>query len=410
MQIYLVGGAVRDQLLGLPVHERDWVVVGGTHQELEALGYRRVGSSFPVYLHPQTAEEYAMARTERKTGSGYRGFSVDAGTAVTLEEDLRRRDLTINAIAEDADGRIIDPFGGRADLEARLLRHVSEAFREDPVRILRVARFAARFHDLGFRVATDTLQLMREMVTGGEAAHLVPERVWQETESALATGRPDVFVSVLRECGALAVIYPEVDALFGVPQPPKWHPEIDTGVHLLMAMRQSARLSPKPEVRFAVLVHDLGKGTTPKEFWPKHNGHEERSVHLVEALCRRLGIPNRFRELGVAVARFHGLCHRAVELRPVTILTLLEGADAFRRPERFEDFLAGCEADARGRTGLEQEPYPQAALLRAALAAANGVKAAELAQQGLSGDEVGKALRHARIDAIAAARPGSSPA
>jgi tRNA nucleotidyltransferase (CCA-adding enzyme) len=404
MQTYLVGGAVRDRLLGLPVGERDWVVVNGTPGELEALGYRRVGAGFPVYLHPQSGEEYALARTETKTAPGYRGFDVHTGPGVTLEEDLRRRDLTINAMAEDDQGRLIDPYGGRHDLEARLLRHVSAAFREDPVRTLRVARFAARFHGLGFRVAPETLALMREMVAAGEVSALVPERVWQETESALAEPRPDVFLSVLRECGALAVIYPEVEALFGVPQPPQWHPEVDTGVHLLMAMEQAARLGIAPEARFAVLVHDLGKGTTPREEWPGHRGHEERSVSLALALCQRLGVPNRFRELGIAVARYHGLCHLAAELRPATILQLLEGVDAFRRGERFEDFLAACEADARGRLGRELDPYPQRELLRTARKAATAVDAAAIAAQGLGGEALREALRQARIRAIARAR------
>jgi tRNA nucleotidyltransferase (CCA-adding enzyme) len=402
MQTYLVGGAVRDRLLGLPVRERDWVVVGGTPAQLEALGYRRVGVSFPVFLHPETGEEYALARTETKTAPGYRGFAVRADPGVTLAEDLRRRDLTINAMAEDGDGQIIDPYGGRADLDARLLRHVSDAFREDPVRILRVARFAARFHDRGFRVAPQTRQLMQEMVAAGEAGALVPERVWQETESALAESRPDVYLSVLRDCGALAVVFPEVEALFGVPQPQNWHPEVDTGVHLLMALEQAARISPKPEVRFAVLVHDLGKGVTPREQWPKHSGHEERSVELTLALCRRLGVPNRYRDLGAAVARYHGLCHLALELRPGTILNLLEGVDAFRRGARFADFLLACEADARGRRGLEGNPYPQAALLRAALAAAAQASPAALAATGLNGEALGEALRQARARAIAA--------
>ncbi len=404
MQTYLVGGAVRDRLLGLPVAERDWVVVGATPGKLEALGYRRVGASFPVYLHPQTGEEHALARTERKTGPGYRGFEVCSAPDVTLEDDLRRRDLTINAMAEDAAGRILDPYGGQADLAARRLRHVSDAFREDPVRILRVARFAARFAPLGFTVAPETLQLMREMVAAGEAAALVPERVWQETESAMSAARPDVFIATLRDCGALAVIFPEVDALWGVPQPAKWHPEIDTGVHLLMALEQSALLSPKAEVRFAVLVHDLGKGTTPPRLWPKHTGHEERGVTLTRAMCQRLGAPNRFRELGCAVARYHGLCHRALELRPGTVVRLLEGLDAFRRGERFEDFLVACEADARGRLGLAGAPYPQAAWLRAALHAASAIEAAGLAASGLAGAALGEALREERARAIAAAR------
>jgi tRNA nucleotidyltransferase (CCA-adding enzyme) len=404
MQTYLVGGAVRDRLLGLPVSERDWVVVGATPAELERLGYRRVGASFPVFLHPVTGEEYALARTERKSGPGYRGFEVRAEPDVTLEDDLRRRDLTINAMAEDADGRIIDPYGGQADLAARRLRHVSDAFREDPVRILRVARFAARFASLGFTVAPGTLQLMREMVQAGEAAALVPERVWQETATALGTERPDVFIATLRECGALAVIMPEVDRLWGVPQPAQWHPEIDTGVHLLMALQQSAVVSPKPEVRFAVLTHDLGKGTSPPESWPKHTGHEQRSAELAVALCERLGVPNRFRELAVAVARYHGLCHRALELRAATVLKVLEGVDAFRRPERFADFLAACEADARGRLGLSQAPYLQAAWLRAAFGAAREVDAAALAAQGLAGMALGQALQERRIRAVAEER------
>lgn len=404
MQIYLVGGAVRDRLLGLPVSERDWVVVGATPAELEQLGYRRVGASFPVFLHPETGEEYALARTERKSGPGYRGFEVRAEPDVTLEDDLRRRDLTINAMAEDADGRIIDPYGGQADLAARRLQHVSDAFREDPVRILRVARFAARFASLGFTVAPGTLQLMREMVQAGEAAALVPERVWQETATALGTERPDVFIATLRECGALAVIMPEVDRLWGVPQPAQWHPEIDTGVHLLMTLQQSAVVSPKPEVRFAVLTHDLGKGTSPPESWPKHTGHEQRSADLAVALCERLGAPNRFRELAVAVARYHGLCHRALELRASTVLKVLEGVDAFRRPERFADFLAACEADARGRLGLSQAPYPQADWLRTAYSAARAVDAATLAAQGLAGTALGQALQERRIRAVAEAR------
>jgi tRNA nucleotidyltransferase (CCA-adding enzyme) len=404
MQTYLVGGAVRDRLLGLPVSERDWVVVGATPAELEQLGYRRVGASFPVFLHPATGEEYALARTERKSGPGYRGFEVRAEPDVTLEDDLRRRDLTINAMAEDADGRIIDPYGGQADLAARRLQHVSDAFREDPVRILRVARFAARFASLGFSVAPATLQLMREMVQAGEAAALVPERVWQETATALGTERPDVFIATLRECGALAVIMPEVDRLWGVPQPARWHPEIDTGVHLLMALQQSAIASPKPEVRFAVLTHDLGKGTSPPGSWPKHAGHEQRSADLAAALCERLGAPNRFRELAVAVARYHGLCHRALELRAGTVLKILEGIDAFRRPERFADFLAACEADARGRLGLSQAPYPQAAWLRTAFGAARAVDAAALAAQGLAGTALGQALQERRIRAVAEAR------
>lgn len=409
MQIYLVGGAVRDQLLGLPARERDWVVVGATPGELERLGYRRVGRDFPVYLHPETNEEFALARTERKTGPGYRGFEVRAEPSVTLEEDLQRRDLTINAMAQTADGVVIDPAGGRAHLEARLLHHVSDAFREDPVRILRVARFAARLHGLGFRVAPATLDLMRAMVGAGEVAALVPERVWQETASALAEPRPDVYIQVLRDCGALAVVFPEVDALYGVPQPADWHPEIDTGVHVGMALRQAARRSFGTEVRFAVLVHDLGKGTTPKAEWPRHVGHEQRSVELVQALCQRLAVPNRFRDLGIAVALNHGLVHRALELRPATLLKLLESIDAFRRRERVTDVLDACEADARGRTGLEDQPYPQRELVLAAWHAALSVDTRAMAGpggtgEGLAGELLGEAIRNARLAAITAAR------
>ncbi len=406
MEIYLVGGAVRDRLLGLPVRERDWVVVGAADGELENLGYRKVGRSFPVYLHPETHEEYALARTEKKIGPGYHGFEVNADRHVTLEEDLARRDLTINAIARNSEGQLIDPWNGQQDINNRLLRHVSEAFREDPVRILRVARFAARFQALGFSVATETLNLMTEMVRSGEADALIPERVWRETESALGETRPDIFFSVLRESGALAVIYPELDALFGIPQPERWHPEIDTGDHILMALRQAARKKDNNEVRFAVLTHDLGKGTTPKSDWPRHPGHEKRGVKLVEHLCQRLGVPNRYRNLAVHVARFHSHCHRAMELKPKTILEMLETIDAFRRPDRFDDFLAACKADARGRKGLEDQPYPQATLLREARTAAAAVNTLSLHDKNLQGPAVGEAIRRARIDAIKKVKTG----
>lgn len=402
MRIYLVGGAVRDRLLGLPIHERDWVVTGATPADMEALGYRRVGASFPVYLHPDTGEEHALARTERKTAPGYHGFEVRADPTVTLEEDLQRRDLSINAMAEDADGRLIDPWGGRRDLAAKRLRHVSDAFCEDPVRILRVARFAARLAPLGFEVAEDTMALMRRMVMAGEAAALQPERVWQETVAALKSPRPDVFIATLRACGALAVIFPEVDALWGVPQPRDFHPEGDTGLHLLLALREAVRLSPRAEVRFAVLVHDLGKGTTPREQWPHHHGHEERGALLVEALCKRLAAPKRFRQLGVAVARGHGLCHRALELRAATLLRLLEDVGALRDSQRLDDFLAACEADARGRQGRQDRPYPQAAFLRSCLAAVQDVDTAPLRARGISGKALGEALRSERISAIRA--------
>ncbi|MEZ5565490.1 MAG: multifunctional CCA addition/repair protein [Gammaproteobacteria bacterium] len=418
MQIYLVGGAVRDQLLGLPVRERDWVVVGATPAEMEALGYRRVGRDFPVYLHPETNEEYALARTERKTGPGYRGFAVQSERSVTLEEDLTRRDLTINAMARSDDGQILDPTGGQAHLAARLLHHVSDAFREDPVRILRVARFAARFHNLGFRVAPATMALMKSMVDTGEVASLVAERVWQETVTALSAPRPDTYFQVLRDCGALAVIFPEVDALFGVPQPARWHPEVDTGIHVMLALREAARRSFSTEVRFAVLTHDLGKATTPAAELPAHHGHEDRGVSLVVALCQRLAIPNRFRDLAVAVARDHGLAHRALELKPRTLLSLLERLDAFRRGHRVTAFLDACESDARGRTGLENTPYPQRRLIeqcwQAALAINSrtvlpGPSAGPSASpsptdtpigEALSGEAIGRAIQDARLKAI----------
>jgi tRNA nucleotidyltransferase (CCA-adding enzyme) len=411
MQVYLVGGAVRDELLGLPVNERDWVVVGATPQALEAEGYLPVGREFPVFLHPTTREEYALARLERKIAPGYRGFVTEFSPDVPLEDDLRRRDLTVNAMARAADGSIIDPWGGRRDLDARVLRHVSEAFVEDPVRILRVARFAARFAPQGFRIAPDTLALMRRMVEAGEVDALVPERVWQEAERALGEARPDVFFAALRECGALARLFPEVDALFGVPQPPRWHPEIDTGVHVLMALALSARLGASVPVRFAVLTHDLGKGATPREKWPSHPGHEATGVTLIEALCDRLRVPNEHRELAVIVARHHGVVHRAAELRPGTVLELIERADAFRRPARFEAMLLACEIDARGRTGLELQPYPQAHYLRACLAAANAVALAPAEREGLDGRAIGERLHARRLEAIARVKAsGAGPA
>jgi tRNA nucleotidyltransferase (CCA-adding enzyme) len=400
MQVYLVGGAVRDRLLGREVKERDWVVVGATPEELERAGYLPVGRDFPVFLHPQTREEHALARLERKTGPGYRGFSTEFSPDVTLEDDLRRRDLTINAMAEDASGSIIDPHGGQRDIEARLLRHVSEAFVEDPVRILRVARFAARYAPLGFSVAGETLALMRRMVESGEADALVAERVWAETEKALAEPRPDVFISVLRDCGALKVIYPELDALFGVPQPEKWHPEIDTGVHQLMALREAVKLGGGVAVRFAVLMHDLGKGSTPADKLPSHPGHEDAGVALVERLAARLRVPNHLRELALITARYHTHVHRAFELRPDTVLKTLESCDAFRRPERFADFLLACEADARGRKGFEQRDYPQRNYFAAARERAAAVALTEEERRDLSGERIGQELRRRRIAAI----------
>jgi tRNA nucleotidyltransferase (CCA-adding enzyme) len=402
MKTYLVGGAVRDRLLGLPVKERDWVVTGATPAELAALGYTPVGKDFPVFLHPKTHEEYALARTERKTGHGYHGFEFMSAPGVTLEEDLKRRDLTINALAEDADGKLVDPYGGERDLKARLLRHVSPAFSEDPVRVLRVARFAARFAPLGFTLAPETLALMQGMSTDGEVDHLVPERVWQETLKALACEKPSVYFEVLRAAGALARVFPELERLYGVPQPPKWHPEVDTGVHVMMVLDQAARLTPDLAVRYAALTHDLGKGTTPKDILPHHYGHEERSVKLVEVLCARLKTPRDFKELAVIVAKQHGLVHKAEEIRSDTLLKLLESVDAFRRPERFELFLLACEADHRGRTGLEDTAFPQADYLRRAFAAARAVTTESLDTAKLSGAEIGEQLKKKRLDAVRA--------
>ena len=405
MQVYLVGGAVRDALLGLPVKERDWVVVGSTRDELLRLGYREVGRDFPVFLHPQTHEEYALARLERKIAPGYRGFAVEFGPEVTLEEDLARRDLTINAIAQAADGTLVDPHGGQRDLASRTLRHVADAFVEDPVRILRVARFAARFAPLGFTVAPATLNLMQSMVDRHEADALVPERVWQETEKALREPKASVFFQVLRDCGALRVIYPELDALFGVPQPAQWHPEIDTGVHTLLVLDQAAALSADPRVRFAALVHDLGKGTTPRTDWPGHRGHEDRSVGLIETLAARLKLPADYRDLALIVARYHGNVHRAFELRPKTLLEFLERADAFRRAERFGQALLACEADARGRTGLETNPYPQREYVLAARDAAAAIKPSAEDIAAHAGAKIATLIHERRVRAIAALRP-----
>jgi tRNA nucleotidyltransferase (CCA-adding enzyme) len=402
MRVYLVGGAVRDRLLGLPVRERDWVVVGARPEDLEREGYLPVGREFPVFLHPGTHEEYALARLERKVAPGYRGFTTEFSPEVTLAEDLRRRDLTINAMAESDSGELIDPYGGQADLAARLLRHVSPSFTEDPVRVLRAARFAARFAGRGFRVADETLELMRRMVASGEVDALVPERVWQETERALATEHPQVFFGTLRACGALAVVFPEIDALYGVPQPPRWHPEIDTGVHVMLALACAARSGASTAVRFAVLVHDLGKARTPRELWPSHHGHEEAGVAPIEALCERLKVPGSHRELAILAARQHTHVHRALELRPETVLKVLQECDAFRRPERCAELLQACEADARGRQGLEASPYPQAAYFKAALAAAAGVTLSEKERRGLKGAAIGEQIKRQRLAAVSA--------
>ena len=411
MKIYMVGGAVRDALLGLPVQDRDWVVIGATPEQMLAQGYLPVGRDFPVFLHPETREEYALARTERKSGRGYRGFVVHAAPDVTLEEDLARRDLTINAIAEDVDGisarALFDPYFGHRDLQARVLRHVSKAFREDPVRILRVARFAARFAD--FSVAPETTQLMREMVAAGEADHLVPERVWQELARGLMEAAPPRMFAVLRSCGALSVLLPEVERLWGVPQRAEYHPEVDTGVHLMMVLAMAARLNAPLGVRFACLTHDLGKGTTPADMLPRHIGHEQRSAQLLRGVCERLRVPVDCRELADVVAREHGNIHRSGELNAAAVLRLLERCDAIRKPARFEDVLLACECDARGRLGFEESAYPQRERLLAAMHAARAVDtaplAAEAAKRGLKGPQVGEQIHAARAQAIAAALP-----
>jgi tRNA nucleotidyltransferase (CCA-adding enzyme) len=407
MQIYSVGGAVRDEWLGLPVKDRDWVVVGATPEALLAQGFLPVGRDFPVFLHPHTREEYALARTERKSGPGYRGFVVHAAPDVTLEQDLARRDLTINAMARTLDARgqagpLIDPHGGQRDLRERLLRHVTEAFREDPVRILRVARFAARFPD--FRVADETLELMRDMVRSGETDHLVPERVWQELARGLMETRPSRLFEVLRACGALAVVLPEVDRLWGVPQRPEHHPEVDTGVHLMMVIDTSARLGASLPVRLACLLHDLGKGTTPPEVLPRHIGHEERGVRLLRPLCERLRVPVECRELAEVVAREHGNIHRSGDFGAAALLRLLERCDAFRKPARLPDIVLACECDARGRLGHENRPYPVGPRLLAALAAAQAVEteqvAREAAAHGARGPDIGKRIHAVRADAV----------
>ncbi len=373
METYLVGGAVRDKLLGLPVKDKDWVVVGASVDEMLEQGFQQVGKNFPVFLHPQSKEEYALARTEWKTAPGHTGFNVDTSADVSLEDDLKRRDLTINAIAETIDGELIDPYGGKIDIDGRVLRHVSPAFAEDPLRVLRVARFAARFHPLGFQVAEETLALMQDMTASGELQTLVPERVWNEIQLAMASAAPQEFVRVLREANALAVILPEVDCLFGIPQPEKYHPEIDIGVHTLMCLEQVAKLSDDPIVRWSVLVHDVGKGVTDPDKWPHHYGHEGLGVGVQKSISQRLPVPNDYAQLAALVSEHHTKLHRVQELRASTLLKLLESLDAIRRPERLQKFLDACEADSRGRTGLEQRPYPQRDYLMGALDGARGV-------------------------------------
>ena len=400
MQVYQVGGAVRDELLGLPVQDRDYVVVGATPEDMVRLGYRPVGKDFPVFLHPETREEYALARTERKTARGYKGFQVFASPEVTLEQDLARRDLTINAIARDAAGNIIDPFNGVSDLRAGMLRHVSPAFAEDPVRILRVARFSARFEE--FAVAPETLILMREMAFNGEVDALVPERVWQELAKGLMEAKPARMFQALRECGALARILPELERLSGVPQPEQWHPEVDTFVHVMLCLDYAAAQKYALPVRFAVLTHDLGKGTTPQAEWPRHIAHEQRGFALIKPLCERLRVPNECRELALVTARFHGVAHRAQELRPATILDLLQDCDALRQPQRFEAYLQACTADYRGRIGFAEKSFPQADLLRRALQVVAAVDAGAVAQQCKDPGEIREKVRLARLGALKA--------
>ncbi len=400
MKIYTVGGAVRDELLGLPVADRDYVVVGATPEQMVAQGYKPVGKDFPVFLHPQTHEEYALARTERKTARGYHGFAFHAAPDVTLEEDLARRDLTLNAIAKDEHGALIDPHHGIGDLKARVLRHVSPAFAEDPVRILRLARFAARFSALGFTVADETVRLMRGMTANGEVDALVAERVWQELSRGLMEAQPSRMFNVLRECGALARVLPEIDALWGVPQRPEHHPEIDTGVHVMMVIDYAAGQNHALDTRFAALTHDLGKAATPREEWPRHTGHEARSVGLVAALCERLRVPADCRDLALIMAREHGNIHRAAELRAATIVKLLQSADAFRKPDRFARLLQACECDKRGRLGGEHKPYPPAARMSTAYQAAAAVDAGAIAQHAGEPARIKEKVHQARVTAV----------
>ncbi len=400
MKIYLVGGAVRDTLLNRPVSERDWVVIGETPESMLKQGFRPVGKDFPVFLHPDTHEEYALARTERKTSHGYTGFAVHADPDVTLEQDLIRRDLTINAMAMTPEGELIDPYHGQRDLEQRIFRHVSPAFTEDPVRLLRLARFAARYAYLGFSLADETKVLLTSMVTAGEVDYLVPERVWAELVKALNEPNPSAFFYALKDCGALVKIFPEIDALFGVPQPAQYHPEIDTGVHCLMVLEQAARLSNNPEVRFAALVHDLGKALSPKETLPAHHGHERVGLPVLAQLCARLRVPNAYKALAAHVMEFHTHCHKAMELRAGTLTDLLTTLGAHKKQHKLAEFLLACEADARGRTGFENRDYPQAERIHAAAKAIANVDISSALTGELQGDKIAEAIRHLRIKAV----------
>ncbi|MDN5676516.1 MAG: multifunctional CCA addition/repair protein [Pseudomonas sp.] len=409
MQIYKVGGAVRDRLLGRPVTDIDWVVVGATVEQMQAQGYRPVGADFPVFLHPHSGEEYALARTERKSGRGYGGFTFHASPEVTLEEDLVRRDLTINAMAEDEQGRITDPYKGQQDLKDRVLRHVSPAFAEDPLRVLRVARFAARYAGLGFQVAPETLALMRELSESGELQALTAERSWKEIARALMEEQPQVFIQVLRDCGALKQLMPELDVLFGVPQPAAHHPEIDTGVHTLSVLEQAARHNQPLTVRWACLLHDLGKGLTPEEEWPRHIAHEHRGLKAIKAVNQRFKVPRDCQELALLVGEYHTHGHRALELKASTLLELLQRFDVYRRPQRFEEFIAACEMDARGRLGLEERDYPQAAYLRGAADAARAVAVQPLVEKGFTGQGLGEAIKRERLNALKAYKESAKP-
>ncbi|MBG3104516.1 multifunctional CCA addition/repair protein [Proteus mirabilis] len=400
MKIYLVGGAVRDQLLNLPVKDRDWVVVGATPETLLQQGYQQVGKDFPVFLHPDTHEEYALARTERKSGSGYTGFTCYAAPDVTLEDDLQRRDLTINAIAYSAKGEYIDPYHGIDDIHAKLLRHVSDAFSEDPLRVLRVARFAARFAPLGFTIAPETMSLMQEMTNSGELNALTAERMWKETEKALHSQAPQVYFEILHQCGALKILFPEINALFGVPAPKKWHPEIDTGIHTMMVLAMASRLTDDIAVRFSALCHDLGKGVTPVENWPHHHGHGPAGVPLVEALCQRYRIPNQIRDLAKLAAKYHDHLHRIEKMRPSKIIRLFDAIDAWRKPERIDQLAIISEADARGRQGAENLPYPQGIFFRQAFKIANQVDVKSIVSRGLKGSAIREALTKQREVAI----------
>ncbi|MEY0556369.1 multifunctional CCA addition/repair protein [Providencia sp. 1701011] len=400
MKVYLVGGAVRDQLLGLPISDRDYVVVGATPEAMLSQGFQQVGKDFPVFLHPKTHEEYALARTERKIGAGYTGFSCYSAPDVTIEDDLLRRDLTINAIAQDESGEIIDPFHGVIDLDKRILRHVSDAFSEDPLRVLRVARFAARYFEHGFTIAPETLALMQTMAATGELSHLTAERVWTETEKALKSYSPQVYFDVLRQCGALAVLFPEIDALFGVPAPEKWHPEIDTGIHTLMVMKVISRLSKDVDIRFAALCHDLGKALTPPDIWPSHPNHGEAGIPLIETLCVRLKVPTTARDLARLAARYHDKIHVINKLHANDLIAIFDGLDSWRKPERVEQLSLISEADARGRLGLEQQPYPQGVYFRQAFAIAQAVEVKPIVEQGFKGPEIRQELTRQRIEAV----------